>query len=535
MRFLCALLLTIPLAAADLAVAPQSLTFYYQLNSPILVAQAIAIASPQPQVVTLSRPIADTWLWLSADNQPSVSTTAPGLLQVAVNPGKLTPGTYNSAVTLRFPDSTVTVPVKFQISAGTVMAASPTVLFFDPTAGPQSLIAALSNGQTLPIAPSTTTPWLAVTAASNPWLVTANGARAPAVVTVGTVQLRSSPLVPVANNPFDLPVVWLPNSLTSRGPLAIAPSSLSFNGSGSQQVSVTGAAFTATPDSAWLTATPSAGGLTLSANPAGLANGSYQATITLASGGVLQPIAVTLTVGAAAQPSISKIVNAASYASPGISPGEVVVLGGTAIGPATLAGLTLDPSGEVSTAIAGVQVLFNGVPAPMVYATATQTAAVAPYELDGASIADIVVTVSGQRSNTLTVPVVPAVPGIFTVDASGAGPGAILNADFSFNGPAHPAAKGETVAIYMTGEGQTTPGGTTGKVTATPPVPRQNVTATVDGQPAAVQFAGEAPGLVSGVMQVNVTIPAGPRSGQLPLVVTVGGVPSQNGVTVSVR
>jgi uncharacterized protein (TIGR03437 family) len=87
----------------------------------------------------------------------------------------------------------------------------------------------------------------------------------------------------------------------------------------------------------------------------------------------------------------------------------------------------------------------------------------------------------------------------------------------------------------MTGEGQTNPAGVNGKVTGTPPVPRQSVTATVDGQPVEIRFAGEAPGILSGVMQVNVAIPAAARTGDLPVVVTVGGVPSQNGVTVSVR
>jgi len=183
-----------------------------------------------------------------------------------------------------------------------------------------------------------------------------------------------------------------------------------------------------------------------------------------------------------------------------------------------------------------VQVLFNGTAAPLIYVSAGQVAAVAPYELDGQASAAVQVVVNGQGSNTVTVPVGAAAPGIFTADASGAGPGAILNPDNTVNGPGNPAPAGSTVAVYMTGEGQTKPAGMDGQVTsAAPPAPRQTVTATIDGQPAAVVFAGEAPALVSGVMQVNVTIPANARSGALSLVVSVGGVPSQTGVTVSVR
>jgi uncharacterized protein (TIGR03437 family) len=270
-------------------------------------------------------------------------------------------------------------------------------------------------------------------------------------------------------------------------------------------------------------------------NAAGLDPGAYQGTVTLASGGVLQMLPVTLTVGSAAAPGLTKVVNAASYAEGGISPGEVVTLFGVNLGPPDLARLVLDSSGSVANQVAGVQVLFNGVAAPLIYASATQVAAVAPYDLDGQSTAAVKVTVNGQASNSLTVPVVPAAPGIFTADASGSGGGAILNGDLSLNTATHGAAAGEIVAVYMTGEGQTNPAGVNGKVTGAPPTPRLPVTATIDGQSADVTFYGEAPGIVSGVMQVNVQVPATARSGNLPLVITVGGVSSQSGVTVSVR
>ena len=58
---------------------------------------------------------------------------------------------------------------------------------------------------------------------------------------------------------------------------------------------------------------------------------------------------------------------------------------------------------------------------------------------------------------------------------------------------------------------------------------------TIDGQLATFSFAGAAPGFVAGVMQINVRIPLSARSGNLPVVVTIGGNSSQNGVTVSVK
>jgi uncharacterized protein (TIGR03437 family) len=57
----------------------------------------------------------------------------------------------------------------------------------------------------------------------------------------------------------------------------------------------------------------------------------------------------------------------------------------------------------------------------------------------------------------------------------------------------------------------------------------------IGGQPASVAFYGEAPGLVSGVMQLNVQIPANAASGNLPISVSVGGNSSQSGVTISVQ
>src|SRR5208337_3081596 len=106
------------------------------------------------------------------------------------------------------------------------------------------------------------------------------------------------------------------------------------------------------------------------------------------------------------------------------------------------------------------------------------------------------------------------------------GPGAILNQDgVTVNGPGTAAAKGSVVSVYMTGEGQTSPAGVTGAiapVNAPAPwkQPQLNVTATIAGLPASVKYYGSAPGLVSGVMQVNVQIPPNAPTGALQIVIT---------------
>ena len=93
------------------------------------------------------------------------------------------------------------------------------------------------------------------------------------------------------------------------------------------------------------------------------------------------------------------------------------------------------------------------------------------------------------------------------------------------------------MVLYATGEGQTVPDGVDGLLTGTtlrrPALP---VSVTIGGQPAEVLYAGSAPGLVSGVLQVNARIPAGVTTGPaIPVVVTVGGASSQAGVTLAVR
>ena len=133
-------------------------------------------------------------------------------------------------------------------------------------------------------------------------------------------------------------------------------------------------------------------------------------------------------------------------------------------------------------------------------------------------------------------------PGLFAQNSSGSGTGAILNQDNSLNGPSHPAAKGSIVQVFLTGEGQTSPQGVTGAITAATlpppqvtPEPMQPIQVWIGGQQALYTYAGEAPGMVAGVMQLNVQIPTGAPSGALSILVSIGGNMSQNGITVSVQ
>ncbi|MGA2590556.1 MAG: hypothetical protein ABSH32_11610 [Bryobacteraceae bacterium] len=233
------------------------------------------------------------------------------------------------------------------------------------------------------------------------------------------------------------------------------------------------------------------------------------------------------------------VVNAASYGSGAVAPGEIVSLFGTAVGPVTPAFLTFTNARLVSNSLAGVHVLFDGVPAPVLFASAGQVNAVVPYSVTGQSTTQLQVEYLGALSAPVALPVAAATPGIFTMDASGKGQGAILNAiDESVNSAANPAARGDYVSIYATGAGQTSPAGVDGLIATAPfPLTVAQTSVTIGGIPCPIiEYSGAAPGFVSGALQINAQVPAGVTPGpSVPIQVMIGGVSAQSGVTLAVR
>jgi uncharacterized protein (TIGR03437 family) len=265
--------------------------------------------------------------------------------------------------------------------------------------------------------------------------------------------------------------------------------------------------------------------------------GTYYGTasISWANGTVTVTVVFYATASAAAPPRLSGVVSGGSLAAGAISPGELISIFGAGIGPAP-AGLALDSTGKVATSLGNTQVLIDGVPAPLTYASAGQVNAVVPYEAGAGGTAAIQVVSNSAASDTWGVPLAVAAPAVFTVSATGLGQGAVVNQDTSINGPSNPAARGTVISIYATGEGLTTPGGVTGDVTAGVIVPRLPVTVKIGGLDAQVMFAGSAPGEVAGVLQVNAVVPMGVAAGAaVPVEIAVGGVLSQAGVIMAVR
>jgi uncharacterized protein (TIGR03437 family) len=235
-------------------------------------------------------------------------------------------------------------------------------------------------------------------------------------------------------------------------------------------------------------------------------------------------------------PSIASVTNAASY-SPAISPGELVAIFGSNLGPLKPAGLQLDASGGVATSIAGTQVLFGGVASPLIFSSATQVNAVAPFGM-ATGTTQVQVQFLGRTSAPFPVSVAAAAIGILSASSSGVGQALVVNQDGSLNSPLNPAAPGSIVTFLATGAGQWAPAGIDGAIVSAGDLPRPvlPVLAQVGGQPAEVQYAGGAPGIVQGVVQVNLQIPAAsPTGAAVPLVLQVGDSVSQPGITLAVQ
>jgi uncharacterized protein (TIGR03437 family) len=191
----------------------------------------------------------------------------------------------------------------------------------------------------------------------------------------------------------------------------------------------------------------------------------------------------------------------------------------------------------VTTSLSDTQIFFNGVSAPLLYTSANQLGAIVPFGTTGPTT-EVMVLSQGQLSAPMTMPLAPATPALFSLDGTGGGPGAILNQDGTPNSTDSPADRGSVVVLYGTGAGQTSPAGDDGMISTGLPLPAPilPVTVFIDHQPAEVVYAGAAPGMVEGILQINARVPSTATSGDgIPVMFKVGNYSSPNTVTLSVR
>ncbi len=244
---------------------------------------------------------------------------------------------------------------------------------------------------------------------------------------------------------------------------------------------------------------------------------------------------------AAQTPTIGRVANAASYERVwSVSPGEILVFfgGGWILGPDQL---TLGQSGnKFGTSVAGTQVLFNGIAAPILYTSANQVSAIVPYEVAGMSTVDVQIQYKGFTfDGGYDIPVAPTALALFSADSTGTGPGAILNQDYSVNSPTHPAAPGEVIMLYGTGEGVSNPPAVDGKMDSVLHYAAAPISvwfpSWLRGD---IKYAGGAPGEVPGLMQINVQVPpemTACTEQRIPIWVASGSQTSQSGITLQIK
>ena len=233
--------------------------------------------------------------------------------------------------------------------------------------------------------------------------------------------------------------------------------------------------------------------------------------------------------------STGGVTNAGSYASDGVSPGEIVTIFGYNFGSTTTFGQVTN--GQLPTAIGSASVLFDGVAAPLVYAGSNAISAIVPYDVAGKSSTSMVVRAFNSASAPLQLTVLDTVPALFTANSSGAGQAAALNQDGTINSPSNPAHPGDVIVLYGTGEGLVTPRPSNGALVASPaPAPVAAITATIGGVSAPVLYAGGAPGEPAGVIQINLRIPTGlPVNHHTAVAWSAGSKPSQPGVNIAIE
>jgi uncharacterized protein (TIGR03437 family) len=320
---------------------------------------------------------------------------------------------------------------------------------------------------------------------------------------------------------------------------AAQPIQIANSGTGTSPLS-----WTAKASDSWLSLSDASGTApstpSVSVSPAALSAGTYNGSIQISAASASNSplsVAVTLTVSPA-QPAVTvtAVVNAGSF-QPGIASGTWISIFGANLSQNTYLWQASDiVNGALPTLLQGVSVTVNGLPAYVDYVSPTQINALAPDD-DTLGPVPVQVTTAGETSNAVTVQKSLFAPAFLTFDGTHV---AALHADYSLIGAPDllpgavttPAQPGEIILLYGVGFGPANPPQPSGQlVTTATPLATNAVQVTIGGQVATVAFSALTG---SGLYQFNVTVPALPN-GDAAVVATIGGVPTQTGVSITVQ
>jgi uncharacterized protein (TIGR03437 family) len=539
-----------------LTVSPTSMTFSAQAGGAAPAAQTVYVNSTTGYSTTFTASVSGA-AWLSIS---PTSGFTPASLNVTVNQTGLSAGTYYGTINVLSADGYSQQSVQVTLTlASANLAVTPTSLTFSAPAGgtapAQSLSISSPLGSISFTASASTTSglsWLAVSPTSGATTstvnVTVNAAGLNVGTYFGTVTVSSG--VGTVNVPVTLNVTQVvtmtvaPETLAfeavAGATTAIPTKTVSVNVS-SGNVQYTAVAATSTGGN-WLQVSPASGTtpgtLTVTVTATGLNAGTYNGTVTVSVAGATNSprvVQVTLTVTSPA-PVITGVLNAAAGTGGILAANAIASIYGRGLGPDTAVFPQIVAGGLCPTELAGIRVLWDGIASPILYGHNRQINTTVPASLFGRTTVRVEVEYRGNRSAAVQIQLYDAAPGIFSVDGSGTGQGAILNQDGSVNSAQNGAAVDTVVSVFATGMGQTEPLGVDGAFpTVVLPKPVLPVSVLLGNTEAVVEYAGAAPGLISGAMQVNIRIPRGLAPGVYALTLRIGRFSSQLGITIVVK
>jgi len=539
--------------------SPTSLTFSYTIGSTLPAAQTVSVrasAGTPAYSVTITGSNAQ-WLTVAPD-----TGIMPANLSVRVNPTSLAVGTYQSTITLAA--TGVANPLRISVTlvvsnALPTLAVSTTSLAFTaPPAQPAAQTFRLTTtGGPIPFTIAAGSAWLSVTpttgvvlpgapvtisvqpdatalaASAVPYsgkiTITATGTTAASKTQLVSVSMLVNSLSPTITS------IWPPSVLVNTPAATVTLRGTGFQANSVVMIGTQSLTTTAVSSTVLLATVPPV----LLSTP-GVLN-FYVANP--APGGSSPVIAFTVS----ATPTVQITVNAASAVAGTVSPGEIVTMYGQGIGPAASYSMQdADNNGFVDTNVAGYTVLIDSVPSPILYLSQNQVTVQVPYEVT-VGLSKTIQISNGISLASGVVTIAATAPGIFSLDGSGLGQAAALNFSstnqtYSLNGSSTPAHVGDTVILYMTGEGDyaTAIPIRTGLLvpSAFTPMPQMSPlpAVTIGGQQAAVTYAGPVVGSLLGILQINATIPAGSATGvAVPMSIAIGTVNSQSGITLVIK
>ena len=227
------------------------------------------------------------------------------------------------------------------------------------------------------------------------------------------------------------------------------------------------------------------------------------------------------------------VLNAASFKGGAVAGGEIVTIFGLDIGPKALATYEV-VNGKFRDEIAGTRILFDGIRAPIIYVSETAASVVVPYGIAGKTETDLWIEYQGTATNHLKMPVAITQPGIFTIPPTGTGQAAMLHwPDYTVNQNTNPIAREGVGMIFLTAGGEQGEDGMMAQTVGALPFPVQVRVGGIDAQ---VLYAGPAPSLIYGMLQINFIVPATVTPGdKVQLYAKLGEVWSQAGLTITVK